>query len=127
MVMNQQQTDNQPTEEFEERCNNIITSWRSGTLPFKEALAQLSMCKQQSLSSNQMANQARAEHLLGNLQHYRGNLGTSIQHWERARKMYEKVGNKERVAAIDLNLGESYRFKGEFTRALGLYRLYQTS
>jgi tetratricopeptide (TPR) repeat protein len=127
MVMNQQQTDSQPTVEFEEHCNNIITSWRNGTLPFNEALAQLSMCKQESLNSNQIANQARAEHLLGNVQHYRGNLGTSIQHWERARKIYEKVGNKKRVAAIDLNLGESYRFKGEFTRALGLYRSAQKS
>jgi tetratricopeptide (TPR) repeat protein len=43
-------------------------------------------------------------------------------HFERARTLFEQVGNLQRVAMMDLNLGEVYRYKGDFTRARHLYR-----
>jgi len=60
--------------------------------------------------------------MLGYVYHYRGNLNISIQHYESARRLYNRVNNFDRVATVDLNLGENYRFKGDFDQALRLFR-----
>jgi tetratricopeptide (TPR) repeat protein len=99
-----------------------VRAWESGELPVKDAVAQLQQLHQDALNANHLANQGRAEHLMGYLQHYRGNLDVSIRHYERARALYLRVGNRVRAAAIDLNQGENYRFKGDFARARRLYR-----
>ncbi|GAB4513215.1 MAG: hypothetical protein OHK0046_13810 [Anaerolineae bacterium] len=112
----------EPTPEFNQRCMNTLTAWERGELPYKEAVALFSQYKLEAERSGHIANQARAEHMLGYIQHYRGNLNTSIQHYERARTLYKAIGNQTRVAAIDLNQGENHRFKGNFSRALREYR-----
>jgi tetratricopeptide (TPR) repeat protein len=68
------------------------------------------------------ANQGRAELLLGVLQGYRANLDASIRHFERARALFEQAGNRPRAIGCILNLGESYRLQGNFTRARQLFR-----
>lgn len=116
------QLDVEPTPEFNQKCLDAIRRWERGELPFKETIALLNSYNQEAVAANHIANQGRAEHLLGYLQHYRGNLNTSIQHYERARALYKRANNLKRAAAIDLNQGENYRFKGDFNRAIRLYR-----
>lgn len=113
--------DREPTPEFNAQCISLIRKWESGNLPFHEVLIQLQSLQKKAINGQHLANQARIEHLAGYIQHYRGNLNTSIRHYERARKLYAEVGNDGRVANIDLNQGENYRFKGDFQRAGTLY------
>lgn len=113
--------DMEPTAEFNRRCVAVIQRWQSGTLPFADATQQMEALLAEARRAAHVANQARAEHGLGFLQHYRGNLNTSIRHYEQARSLYLRVGNRNRAANIDLNQGENYRFKGEFNRARRLY------
>ncbi len=114
--------DQNPTPDFEADCVAVLNSWQAGNLPFTEAIAQFAALSQQATASGHRANQGRVEHLLGLLQHYRGNLNISIMHYNRARDFFELVGNRTRIGAMDLNQGENYRNKGEFNRALGYYR-----
>jgi tetratricopeptide (TPR) repeat protein len=114
--------DQDPTPEFNNFCLNIIRKWESGELPFKEAIAIIAAKSQEAETSTHLANQGRAEHAMGYLQHFRGDLNASIRHYERARQLFQKVGNARRVATMDLNNGENYRLKGDFVRARKLYR-----
>jgi tetratricopeptide (TPR) repeat protein len=115
-------TDQDPTPEFNQDCLSVIRRWESGDLPFKEAVAQVAAKIQEAVNDGHLANQGRAEHAMGYLQHYRGDLNASIRHYERARQLFQKVGNARRVATMDLNNGENYRLKGDFVRARRLYR-----
>lgn len=115
-------TDQDPTPEFNDYCLSVIQRWASGELPFKEAVAMVTTKQQEALTSDHIANQGRAEHAMGYLQHFRGDLNASIRHYERARQLFQKVGNVRRVATMDLNNGENYRLKGDFVRARRMYR-----
>jgi tetratricopeptide (TPR) repeat protein len=114
--------DSEPTPEFEARCLAIVNQWQAGDLPFPEAKSQLDALKGEAENANYLPNEARAEYLLGYLQHYRGSLDASIHHYERARLLFERVGNRAWVARCDINLGESYRYKGDFNHARRLFR-----
>jgi tetratricopeptide (TPR) repeat protein len=112
----------EPALEFESRCLTIVNQWQAGSLPFVEASNQLGTLKEEAEKANHLPNEARAEFLLGYLQHYRGNLDVSIHHYERARLLFERAGNQAQVACCDIHLGESYRYKGDFNRARRLLR-----
>ncbi len=114
--------DSEPIPEFDQTCTDALRIWIHGDIPFKEITSLMDRMLQQAVDDGHMANQARVEHLLGCIQHYRGNLNTSIQHYERSRALYRRVGNWHRAAVIDLNQGENYRFKGDFNKAFYLYR-----
>lgn len=115
-------TNPEPTPEFEARCRAIYKGWLAGEVSLRDAIEQLGALAQRAQEEGNLANQGRVEHLLGNIQHHRGNLNTSIMHFERAQHCFKQVGNRQRVAMMDLNLGEAYRYKGDFTRARQLYR-----
>lgn len=115
-------TSPEPTPEFEAHCRAVYRGWQSGEISLRAAVEQLSALAQRAQDDGCPANQGRVEHLLGNIQHHRGNLNTSIMHFERAQLFFKQVGNRQRVAMMDLNLGEAYRYKGDFTRARQLYR-----
>lgn len=110
----------EPTPEFNTRCMDVINRWQDGKLPYQEAIATLNQYLQEARGN--IVDQGRAEQLLGYIQHYRGNFTTSIQHVERARTLFEKAGNPRRVAIMDLNQGENYRFLGNFKQAIRLFR-----
>lgn len=114
--------DSEPTPEFNARGVTILQQWQAGQLPFQSAIATLTALAQEAAASGHLANQGRAEHFLGYMQHYRGNLNTSIIHYDRSRSLFQRLGNRDRVAMIDMNQGENYRNKGEFARARRLYR-----
>ena len=125
--MNPQRDNSQPDPQFDEQVTNILKTWQNGEFPFREAVAQLLLHKQQATADEQLANQARAEHILGNLQYYRGNPDTSAQHWTRARDLYQQAGNIDFATSMEMNLGEYYRLKGDLTLALSKYRISQKS
>jgi ATP/maltotriose-dependent transcriptional regulator MalT len=112
----------EPTEEFNGRLNAIFDKWERNELPAKEALAQIEAMSREAQADGHAANQGRAELLLGVLQGYRANLDASIRHFERARALFEQAGNRPRAVGCILNLGESYRLQGNFTRARQLFR-----
>jgi tetratricopeptide (TPR) repeat protein len=111
----------EPTPDFNERTKALLKQWNSGEVSFESALEQARALQQEAALSRHLANQGRAEHILGYLQNHRGNLTTSILHYERARSLFVQVKNKQRIATIDLNQGENYRAKGDFIRAQQLY------
>jgi tetratricopeptide (TPR) repeat protein len=112
----------EPTPEFNKKCVDIINSFVGGELAYENTLAELEKLAQEANASSNLVNQGRVEQLMGYVQHYRGNLDISIRHNERARAFFSRAGNPKRVATIDLNQGENYRFKGEFNRAAKLYQ-----
>jgi tetratricopeptide (TPR) repeat protein len=119
--------DANPTPDFYARSMTIVNRWQTGELPFQEAIEATHALGREALASNHLANQGRVEQLLGYLQSLRGNLNTSIQHYERSRAFYSQVGNQRRIAICDLNLGEAYRYKGDFNRARALFdKAYQS-
>lgn len=114
--------DPEPTPEFNEKCTSILDQWERGDLSFRDASAQLDTLRTEAAEANHPANQGRAELLLGVMQGYRANLDASITHFERARSLFEQAGNRKRAVGAILNLGESYRWKGNFARARQLFR-----
>jgi tetratricopeptide (TPR) repeat protein len=117
----------EPTPEFNDRCLRILECWEAGTLPIEDARNDMIDLRNEATNSHNIANQGRVEQLLGFLDGYKGNLNDSIHHFERARAMFMQVDNKTRIALCDLNLGESYRYKGDFSRARTLFeKAYET-
>lgn len=111
----------EPTPDFEALIKSIHRRWENGDLPFQEALEQMNALSVQAQADNLPANQGRVELLLGVMQGYRANLDASLRHFERARDLFERAGNRRRAIGAILNLGESYRLKGDFTRARQLF------
>lgn len=111
-----------PTAEFDAYCLNVLRRWRTGELPFNEAITMMTQKANEAVAEEHVANHARAEQLLGYLQHYRGNLNTSIRHYDRARALFQQVGNDRRLMVIDLGNGENYRLKGDFSKARRMYQ-----
>jgi tetratricopeptide (TPR) repeat protein len=109
--------DQEPTPDFDERCKRVLNRWERGELPFKQAIELMNELEREAVNSGLPCNQGRVELLLGVMQGYRANLDASVRHFERARNLFEKAGNRKRAVGALLNLGESYRLKGDFTRA----------
>jgi tetratricopeptide (TPR) repeat protein len=103
--------------EFKARYNVIFDQWQAGTLSFPQAVEAIAALKQEASAAGNLANEGGTELIVGVIQGLRANLNDSIQSFERARDLFEKVGNQKRVATCTLNIGESYRLKGNFTRA----------
>lgn len=120
--MTQVNTQAEPTPEFSDMCLAHVRQWEGGQLATAELLKRLNELSQQATASGHVANQARAEHVLGYTHHFLGNINASISHYDKSRRLFVRVGNRKRIATIDLNQGENYRAKGEFSRARGLYR-----
>jgi tetratricopeptide (TPR) repeat protein len=121
-MVNTNQETIEPTPEFEQDCMNIIHEWESSKLSFQDAITRLTGLRETATANDHIINQGRTEQLLAYLYHYRGNLDDSIYHNERARILYNRANNIRRVGIIDLNQGENYRFKGDYSRALALYQ-----
>lgn len=112
----------EPTPEFDAQCRAFVNQWQHGDIPPNDTIQALKSLADEAKQSGHTANIGRAEHISGYIQHYLGNLTTSIRHYDKARSLFQRVGNRRRVATMDLNQGENYRFRGEFKRARQLYR-----
>ncbi|MBA3875104.1 MAG: tetratricopeptide repeat protein, partial [Anaerolineae bacterium] len=113
--------DREPTADFQAKCLDVAHQWEDGTLPYAEARLVLSVLAQEAFERGHLADQGRVEQVIGYMEVVLGNLNISIHHFERARGAYSQVQNSTRVAICDMNIGESYRNKGDFKRALALY------
>ncbi|MBC8098811.1 MAG: tetratricopeptide repeat protein [Armatimonadetes bacterium] len=111
-----------PTPEFNQRCQAIIDIWETGELPYAEALTRMTRLLTEAQAGTHRADEARAQSRLAYLYHYHGNFDLAIQHEEYARQIWGMVGNRLRVARSNLALGEAYRYMGNYTRALAMYR-----
>lgn len=114
-------TASEPSPEFNDRCIDLLQRWERGDLPFDQAAQELNGFKQEANSRHHLVDQGRVEQMLGYMEGYRGNLNESIHHFERARAFFYQVGNTRRIAVCDMNMGESYRYKGDFSHARALY------
>lgn len=111
----------EPSPDFDVVCIELVQAWERGDVPHSEVLSRLKKLGMQAATNGHYANQGRAEHLSGYVQHFLGNYSISILHYEKARELFERVQNQRRLAIIDLNQGENYRFRGEYHRARRLY------
>lgn len=112
----------EPTPEFDAHCVYYVRAWQHGDMPAREVMQGLKDLAKEAIKDRHLANQARAEYLCGYMQHYMGNLSTSIMHYEKSRQLFDRVGNRQRTTLIDISQGENYRYRGEFKRAQQLYR-----
>ncbi len=128
MVSTQTTSVQEVSPEFKEYCSSVLDDWKTGTLPFQEAVARLKEYSLEAVATDHYANQGNTEIILGIMQGYRANLNESIFHFERARELFERAGNRERMTACILNIGETYRLKGNFTRARTFFHAaYETA
>lgn len=115
--------DPNPESDFEARCLETRRRWEAGELPFKEAVAQMMVLEKEAQAANDAAGQAVVERLLGFMQSHRGNFNTALRHYENAKAFFVQANNRRIAAAMDLNIGEVYRYKGDFNRARHYYRV----
>lgn len=125
-MSHQHPADFEPQPEFEAYGLNILDAWENREITYESAREQLTALRKDAQQARHRANQARAEQFLAYMEHYRGNLNNSILHDERARALFSQLGNLRRIAICDLNIGEAYRYKGDFNRARTLFdRAYE--
>src|SRR5690606_19637150 len=116
------------TPEFEDACQRHYRAWLMGELSFRDAIEHMGQLAHQATVASHTANQARVEHLLGNMQGRRGNLNPSQTHFERARNMFQQISNWAGVAMMDHNIGEIHRHKGDYIRARQLlHKAYEAA
>jgi tetratricopeptide (TPR) repeat protein len=111
-----------PDPDFQKLCQSTLTGWIEGESVFRDALATLTGLYKQAVAEKHLPNQAVAQRMLGFMQGYRGNLNACIEHYDRARSLYDQLGRPHDVMVMDLNRGIAYRQRGDFHQALSLYR-----
>ncbi len=102
---------------------SILTAWQDGTLSYPDAIAKLNELKAQAVATNRPEDQAYAELRRGVIEGYRGNYTASIDYFERARDFFLQAGSRPQVLTCNINIGETYRLKGNFSRARQYFRL----
>lgn len=118
----------EPSPDFDALCIDLVKRWERGEIAHTDVLAKLKQLGLDAATEGQHANQGRAEHMSGYVQHFLGNYSISILHYEKARDLFQRVQNQRRVGIIELNQGENYRFRGDFRRARHLYHsAYETA
>jgi tetratricopeptide (TPR) repeat protein len=105
------------TPEFRDRINVIYHEWLENKRDMGDAKQAFAELLKEAEAEKNLIHQGGVYNILGVLNGYRGNYDESIQHFEKARELYDKSGALPRVATCDLNLGETYRLRGNFTRA----------
>lgn len=103
--------------EFRQRYNQIFDAWHAGDLPFPKALEQMEVLRAEAIAAGHFANQGGIELILGIMQGYRANYESSIAHFQKAREWFDKAGNRRRMTSCILNIGETYRLKGNYNQA----------
>jgi tetratricopeptide (TPR) repeat protein len=104
-------------EAFRGRVNAIFDSWQTNKLSFQETLKTLETLRQEAVSEKNAISEAAIYNILGILYGYRANYDESISNFAKARDLFDTHGAKRRVATCDLNLGESYRLKANYSKA----------
>lgn len=101
----------------------ILTAWQDGSLSYADAVAKLNDVKARAVVDNRIEDQGYVELRRGVIEGYRGNYLPSIEHFERARDLFLQSGTRRQVLMCNINLGETYRLKGNFSRARQFFRM----
>lgn len=109
-------------EDFRQSVNKIYESWHKNEISFPIALTQLEDLRQSAIADSNKINEAGIYNILGIMYGYRSGYDDSIKNFVQARKMFQENGALRRVATVDLNLGETHRLLGDFTRAKNYFR-----
>lgn len=103
--------------ELLQASREIFATWEAGDLPFSVAVERFEVLRKQALADNMPADEGQIELQLGVMQGYRGNYIASIEHFEKARDLFIRAENQPMILRCMLNLGETFRLRGNFTRA----------
>jgi tetratricopeptide (TPR) repeat protein len=103
--------------DFRQRINTIYQEWLENKRDLGDAKQAFADLLKEAETENNAIHQGGVHNIMGVVNGYRGNYDESIQYFEKARALYEQVGALPRIATCDLNLGETYRLRGNFTRA----------
>jgi len=113
--------------EFRAQTNVFFEGWQEGQLSYMEAVQGLRGLLSEVANEGNDLHQGRIENLLGIMHGIRADYNQCIVHFEQARRFYERSGAFQLVAICDLNIGETYRLRGNFTRArMYFHRSYET-
>ncbi|NOG52265.1 MAG: tetratricopeptide repeat protein [Chloroflexi bacterium] len=108
---------------LQQHSTALLTAWEDGTLSYHDAIVQFNALRGEAQTRGQTEDEAFLESRLGVIEGYRGNYVGSIAHFERARDLYLRANNRRQVATCTLNIGETYRLKGNFARARQYFRI----
>ncbi len=114
-MVNDSESRSEVTPELEQQARSVLNQWQAASLSYQDASETLSQMRDAAV--NRPADEGYIEIIMGIMQGYRGNLNASIQHFEHARDLMMRVGNRHQTIRCTLNIGETYRLKGNFTRA----------
>ncbi len=117
--------DQEAQPEFVSRVRDSYTRWESGELAFADALDRIAILAEEARAAKHIANLAYCEMIMGVMHGYRANLDVSVRSFERARALYEQVGNRLRTTQAMHNIAECYRMKGNFVMARQFFRASQ--
>lgn len=95
----------------------LLQQMQSGSLSFKETLDAIKEHEQAAESAHDLLAQAQVAYIRGVVYGLRSNYNSAIQAFEFARRTFDRAGAASRLPACDVNLGETYRLKGNFGRA----------
>jgi len=101
----------------------LISAWEEGQTSYEAVMARFQTMMTAAVADENANDQAQIEYRWAMIEGYRGSYENSIQHFERARDLFISGGMRRRVIACHLNIGETYRLKGNFTRARQYFRI----
>lgn len=101
----------------QQRVDAIYNQWQSGTLTYNKALQQINELTKEAVENDDLPLQAAIERSLGIIRGYRAQYKTALAHFRKAKSLYRQLGADDQVSVQDINLGETYRLQGNFTRA----------
>ena len=107
---------------FRARAEAIYQSWHTGDFQFRQAIDHMIALENEAGRETHYAHQGLIENMIGMMYGYRADLDQSIRHFARSRDLCERANNRAGVVRAAMNLGESYRLKGDFPRARQLFR-----
>lgn len=103
---------------FRGKYNMISQAWNRGEIDFAMAVSNMEALRAEARSlENPDLQQGALEMALGILYGYRSDYDASVTQFERARELFAKAGAEREIIRCELNIGETYRLRGNFTRA----------
>jgi tetratricopeptide (TPR) repeat protein len=114
--------------EVQAETAKLITQWEEGQAPYDEVIERFEVLMREAEADKRHNDHAQIQFRWAVIEGRRGNYDISIKHFEQARDLFSLGGMRRRVVACHLNIGESYRLKGNFTRARQYFRIsYETA
>jgi tetratricopeptide (TPR) repeat protein len=101
----------------------LLSKWEEGGVSYEDVIARFDVLMAEAIAAKRHNDHGQIEYRRGMIEGYRGSYETSIKHFENARDLFIAGGMRRRVIACHLNIGETYRLKGNFTRARQYFRI----